>query len=312
MALDTAVIVTQEDTLPQPAEGPATPTRDDQGRFASTTPSAEPAAPTLVDTPAADQTPVTAPVADPVTASAPVPVDKKSPQARINQAIQRQREAERLRDAAVQRATDLEQRLSQPPPAPPEGDLSPDQFETFDAYIEEKVRRLAEKTSSERVQQLLAEERVTLARTEALRVQTAILAEHQQRFERGRQSHADFDEVIQQDIPLSAPMEDAIVHSPVGEELAYYLGTHPDEAIRIKDLPPGRALVEMGILQATIQLRHQTASPGPALVTPRVSQTPAPIRPVSAASHAPVGSLDELPLHEFMRIRNKAEWERGR
>jgi hypothetical protein len=324
MALETAVIVTGDGTTPAPAEVPTAPVRDDQGRFAPTTPGE----PTPPETPAAavPSEPVEpagdAPPATPDTP--PEPPKKGSPQFRINQAIAKQREAERRaqeltdRLAALERPAAPEPVAPPPPPSPhvPDPNMPrEDQFETWEAFTEAKVTYLAEKKAAERVEAHFAAERDRLARETAQRAEQAVLAAHQERLARARQTHADFDEVINRDdIALSQPMIDAIVHSPVGDEVMYFLGQHPEIAAQLKDLPAGPALVAMGELQAQFR-RTPAPAAAPAASAPAravISSAPPPIRPVSAGTHAPSTSLDDLPLKEYIRRRNEDEANRAR
>lgn len=328
MAFDNAVIVTGDGTVPAPAEVPTAPVRDDQGRFAPTTePTYEPtseAPATDAPTAAPDAAPVTEPVADATPADpAPEPPKKGSPQFRINQAIAKQRDAERRAQELQDRLAALESRSAPEPvaPTPPPSPHVPDpnmpqedQFETWEAFTEAKVTYLAEKKAAERVEQHFAAERDRLARAEAQRAEHAVLAAHQERLTRGRQTYADFDEVINRyDIALSQPMIDAIVHSPVGDQVMYFLGQHPGVAAHLKNLPAGPVLVAMGEIQA--QFRSSAPAAVPAAQAPAraaLSSAPPPIRPVSAGTHAPLASLDDLPLKEYIRRRNEDEANRSR
>mgnify|MGYP001567158277 CR=1 FL=1 len=253
---------------------------------------------------------------------------RKDPQKRIDQAIARQRQAEvslktalAERQAAIDARAVLEARLaaieakvtpSLEPVAPTpaaETVLTPENFETYEAYIDALVQQRTEKAIETR----LATERERLARETADRATSDALAQHQTRFERAKATHDDFEAVVGQDIALSAPMRDVIVASEEGPEMAYYLGTHPDEAARIAALPPGPALVEMGKLA----VRVVAAAPapvqasGPAPTVPPVTRVPAPIRPVGTGASASSVPLDALPLADFVARRNAEDRARG-
>ena len=58
------------------------------------------------------------------------------------------------------------------------------------------------------------------------------------RLDAARQVHADFDEVTDAEIPLTPAMEQWLLASPHGAELAYWLGKHPKEAQMIAELNP--------------------------------------------------------------------------
>jgi len=67
-----------------------------------------------------------------------------------------------------------------------------------------------------------------------------------------REEHPDCDEVIDQEIPLHAAVQHAVMELPNGVEVAYYLGKNPEFARRLADLTPLGAVMELGFLSAML------------------------------------------------------------
>lgn len=70
-----------------------------------------------------------------------------------------------------------------------------------------------------------------------------------------RERYSDYDEAVFDDnLPVTQEMAEVIMDSEKGPDIAYYLGTHPDEAARIAGLSPVRAAMELGRIEAKITL----------------------------------------------------------
>ena len=110
--------------------------------------------------------------------------------------------------------------------------------------------------------------------------------------------HADVYEVINR--PVFTPeMRDALWESEQGPQLAYYLGTHQAEAMRLGELPARQMLRELGKLEAKL-------GAAPAAPSPRtVSGAPEPIEPVRGAT-ATTKDPEKMSTEEFMA------WDRAR
>ena len=80
------------------------------------------------------------------------------------------------------------------------------------------------------------------------------------------------------DIQPNAPFVAALMEADNGEDIAYYLGTHPKEAQRIAALQPLSQVREIGKLEAKLSIKT---------VEPKVpSKAPAPITPLTGAAAA--------------------------
>ncbi len=81
-------------------------------------------------------------------------------------------------------------------------------------------------------------------------------------------------------------MESAIVDSPKGAEISYYLALHPGEAARIARLSPQAQDREIVRLESRDLFGATEAKP-------QISSAPVPIKPIPAQSTAPLSAEDE-------------------
>ena len=316
MALENAVVVSSDapdvsiqigtaSPTPEtetPSTGAETPQRDESGRFLPKEPAAEPETP---------ETPVDA------TPETPAKTEKRaSPQKRIDQAIWRQREAERRADELAARLEALESvRSTSEPATPPQREMTPqadpdprpteDQHERYEDYIE----ALTEWKTRQTIAADFASRRQYEQQQTADRVQQTVLTDHAARVAEGKKLYPDWEETVsREDVPVTAPMEDAILHSPIGAHLMYYLGEHPEIATWVSQQPPGPALIAMGKIEAHLEAAFSGSAPrapAPAKPTVPLSRTPPPIQPVTGGVHVSSRDLASLPLHEYMRVRQE-------
>ncbi len=103
-------------------------------------------------------------------------------------------------------------------------------------------------------------------------------------------------------LPISLPMAFAIKESESAPQVLRYLSAHRDEAARISRLSPIAAVREIGRIEAAQgpQVRSRDLR--------TVSQAPEPVRPVGGTK----GSIDtddeRVPIDEFVRRRNEAQY----
>ena len=89
------------------------------------------------------------------------------------------------------------------------------------------------------------------------------------------------------------PFYEAVIETGAGAKVLHALGKDPDEAARIAALPPMKQAV------ALEQLAAKLRAPKP------VSGAPKPITPVNGKAATPSGLVDNLPMDEWVRRRNK-------
>lgn len=177
-------------------------------------------------------------------------------QARINKLTRERYEAE-------ERATQLEQMLNATAQKPADAPKR-EAFESYEDYVEAKAAFVAEQKVMQTIK--AREEEESKRKQESASRET--WTNWETRKETARDKYADFDEVINQDIPITTAMQQAIMESDMGPDVAYYLGTHPEEAERISKLSHARQLLEMG------KLEIKASEPK------KPSSAPAPIDPV--------------------------------
>lgn len=182
-----------------------------------------------------------------------------------------------------------------------ESDAKPvaDDFETHEDYIEALTDwKLEQKLSAQK-----AKEKETQVQSEH---QKAVKA-HIDRVEEFRESHEDFDEVIEDasDIQMSVAVQQLIIESENGPELMYELSKDPDELERICSLPPMSAAREFGKFETRIM---KSSEPKKEAKEIKTTKAPKPIKPVGAKASGS-GKKDiydpNLSQAEFERLRQE-------
>ena len=222
--------------------------------------------------------------------------DKTDPaiKAAITKERNRRREAEERAAKSDQRiaqlAAALEAATKKPEPRPLDRP-SREQFTDPDAYDDALVEYASQKATEKAV----AEERQRAAHEAKTRDREKTASDFRSQVEAFKADHADFDEVFTDDLPISPAMTDAIVSSDNAAQISYWLGQNPDEAQRISDLPPVKAIYEIGRIAAKL------AAPPP---VQRSAPKPAPIKPVGQRSGTGAKDPAEMSTDEYAAYRN--------
>jgi hypothetical protein len=185
--------------------------------------------------------------------------------------------AERRRaEAAERRLQALEQQAS--PPAKAEAPEYYDDPEGYNRWI---------------IEQAKAEVREEFTREKTV-------STYAERVAKAREAKPDFDSVTTNpDLKITPTMAEVIVESDIGPEVAYHLGTNPQEAARIAALPLARQAAELGRLEA--KLSQPPAAPAQRTPPPPPPQT------VGGISAGLAKSPEEMSMPEYIAWRNKAE-----
>jgi len=182
---------------------------------------------------------------------------------------------------------------------------TPEDFDSYEAYIDALTDfklDLRDKTRAE------GEERVHRAAQEKQVFDTWTA-----RLDVARGLHEDFDEVVDNDTPLSDGMVAAIIDSEHGAEIAYHLGKNPAEAERIAKLSPNAAVRAIGRLETTFDTSSGDSQPGSPAPKKPVSKAPPPVRPVGGGSAGGVESIyDNNLAQDTSRWLAKREAELSR
>lgn len=100
----------------------------------------------------------------------------------------------------------------------------------------------------------------------------------------------DYEEVIEEsDAPLSPVMEEAIVTSDIGPNIAYYLAKHPEQATQIHRMKPIAAAKAIGKIEAVLSTRGGK----------RVSKAPAPAKPIGGSGGGAKKNPENMSQAEY-------------
>lgn len=130
-------------------------------------------------------------------------------------------------------------------------------------------------------------------------VQTKIQTAAQKFFSAGHQKYEDFDAVAtyNPDLIVTPAMQEALIDSEHGADVAYYLGKNLTEARRIAGLPPVAQVREIGKIEAKLQ----TAETPPK----RTTQAPEPIKPVETKGNTSAKDPSQMSDAEFSAYRKR-------
>lgn len=161
----------------------------------------------------------------------------------------------------------------------PVEDLKPkkEDFQTLEEYLDARdawVERRAQKVAEEKYEARVRAEKE--AQESEKRQQT-----WQEQAKAVAAKHEDFEEVISDPtLPITKAMAAVIQKSPVGAELAYYLGTHREEAAEIAKLTDA---VDVALALGEIKARLAQEKP-----KPEVEEEPAPVQTKAPPPPTPV------------------------
>ena len=149
-------------------------------------------------------------------------------------------------------------------------------FRDDDAYLQAQIEHLAEKKAAEKLEQ-----RQRMQEQE--RMQETFL----EKAERASEKYPDFNEVVgNPTLAINTNMAEFIAESELGHEVAYHLGKNPALAVRIANLSPVKAAMEMARIEREIAAKPKA--------TP--SKAPEPINPVGnrgKSTSSPLPSDDD-------------------
>ena len=206
-------------------------------------------------------------------------------------------------------------------PKPKQADFA--DFEDFedkrDTWIEKRATLSAR---AESVREDVAR-RVSIEQGEANRAAAETAQSFQGTIAAAKARHADYDQTVQKatDDGLTLPRDvaQALMESPIGAEVMYYLAANPSEVHRINALPTAnRKIAEIGILEGRVAAGLRAApTPAAAGRTPvRTTKAPDPQNVVlgdfSSAGKKKDINDPNLTLAEYNQIRNEMDVASGR
>jgi hypothetical protein len=170
-----------------------------------------------------------------------------------------------------ERVAAMEARQYAPPPQagkPTSDEPTIDKFDNFDEYVAAKAEYIAKK----QIEATLTDREKRQAEEREATSQRQIAESWGKKVEQATAELPDFEEVISSaDLPMTPLMRQAIMESDVGPKLAYYLATHPEEAVALAGMSGVGAVRTIG------RIEERLAAAKPSV---KVTNAPAPITPV--------------------------------
>lgn len=249
--------------------------------------------------------PITDPKPEPIGAQKPAPEPKeevkpeekveepvpKGVQKRIDRAVRQKYEAEARAKMLEERLAALEQRAAPKQQVQDDSEPTIDKFEDFDQYVAAKAEWIA----SRKIEQTLTErEKRQAAEREATERQKTVESWNK-RLEQATAEMPDFEDVVSSsDVPMTEPMQQAIMESDVGPKLAYYLASHPEEALSIARMSPLSAIRSLGRIEERLATQKPISKP---------TSAPEPIKPVGtrAAVAKDPGKMSDAEYAKWRR-----------
>jgi hypothetical protein len=140
--------------------------------------------------------------------------------------------------------------------------------------------------------------------------QKEIFDNYNKRVSEARGEYDDWDEVIgaADKIVIPNAAKIAIIESDNGPDIGYYLAKHPEEAAAMMDMTSTHA-IHVAVGKISDKLLGEKAKPA---VKEKV-RPPAPVTPVGSSAARTNIPLEEMPIRDYIKVRNKQEREhRGR
>lgn len=220
----------------------------------------------------------------------------KGVQKRIDRAVRRQYEAEAEAKVLRERLQQAERGREQAAPRRPEPEEPTiDKFSNFDEYVSAKAQYIASKQIQAVLQEREQQEQVKAVQRE----QATIAAKWQEQVRQTATELPDFEDTLAvSTAPMTAVMQEAIVHSEVGAKLAYWLAKNPAEAEKIASMHPVNQVRSLGRIEE--RLEKGSAAP---TASAAVSNAPAPIKPVGVRASA-AKDPDKMSTAEWLQWRN--------
>lgn len=180
-------------------------------------------------------------------------------QAEVDALIQKRlaKEARRSERRIAEELAKVRQAQQTPPP-------SRDEFATDEEHQRASLDHVIARKAEELAEKKLAERR----ERESLEQSTAAFWEKADEL---AERFPDFDSVVRDpDLPLNGPILEFVMDSDIGPELAYHLGKHKGEALKLARMSPVKAVMRLLEIQNEIKSKPKA----------RISAAPEPMQPV--------------------------------
>jgi len=259
--------------------------------------------------------PVREVMGEPAPEPEPEPVKpKQTAQERINELTRLRREAERKAESLEARLQEMERRPApepEPKPVPeakPEGPPDPTTYD-YGELDPRYITALVGYQTDQRIAAFRQEEEVKANRQQAEREQRAVQEKFAEKIDAGSKKHDDYYEKVvvgaeKGEWALSPDLGKMLVESDVGDDIAYHLATHPDEALGVYRQTPVEQARYFGKLEAKFSA-DQSAAPGKTEAKP--PKAPPPVMPARGADGKFQPSADSEDFSAFERLVSTQE-----
>jgi len=187
---------------------------------------------------------------------------------------------------AERQIEELRKQVQQPPQPQAVEEAPPkvEDFAKYEDYLTAHAGHVARSEAAKAMQGL--NQRVAQATQEVQQQQLNTI--WNERETKAREKHPDYEEVVRDpELQISNEMAQAIMEMTDGTDVAYHLGTHPDESARIASLSPVGQSIELGRISAALKRPKPKTTSAPAPVkTVKSGVTNETLRPETARSYA--------------------------
>jgi hypothetical protein len=178
-------------------------------------------------------------------------------------------------------------------------------FENYDAYLEAVVDWKAD----QKIEQREAQNRKRDEDRQATEEQRTTAQRYAESADKARAKYDDFDDVVSDPkLPVPPHVAAIVANAEDPGELAYWLGTNPQEARRIAALSPPKAAMELGRIESTLAPQAKPRE------KPKIPETkaPPPTKTVPQGNARPSARrLEGLPQDDYY-ARRTAQLKSGR
>lgn len=224
----------------------------------------------------------------------------KAVQKRIDQLTREKAELQRQLEAAqAPKEPQKDEPKKDAPKAEKDVEPSPEDFDTQADYMKALSKWAAKQARNE--------EKAERAKEAETARQNEVVENWKKQVETAKAKYKDWDDVMG-DVEIGNAVARALVETPDGAEIAYYIGSHPEEAKALKNLTKEREVgMAIGELRAKMRPAQQKSSGDKSDTDqPQTKEKPAPITPVSGTSTGNVSKAPkDMSYKEYKAYRNK-------
>lgn len=184
---------------------------------------------------------------------------------------------------------------SSPAPQKAEQEQGPPKLDAYNSY-EEWVEATADYRAEKRFTELQRQSEERAAQESERKAAESRRAAYEKAVASIEDRYPDYHDVTAE-MPTTRQMAEFILEHDKGPDIAYYLGKHPDEAMRIANLSPVKQGFELAKLEAKL------VTPGSQART--ATSAPEPINPVRPRERAPAADPSKMTMAEYANWRKQ-------